>query len=88
MKEESRRSSLHDEHPIIKDLLNDIEPVSIPPGDTDSYFAPISPAANTAGSSLGGNKAANQQGSLILEMLQRGKRQNHNDFDKNKPRMY
>nr|CAH7714918.1 unnamed protein product [Callosobruchus chinensis] len=46
----SRRSSLHedDHHLIIKDLLKDISEPGGPPGDSEAYFAPISPAGNTS----------------------------------------
>ncbi|KAJ8916524.1 hypothetical protein NQ315_000166 [Exocentrus adspersus] len=75
---ESRRSSLQDDHHIIKDLLNDIQGetnVSIP-GDSEAYFAPISPAGNTGGV-IGGKRSggAQSQPINIMEMLQRGKNQ-------------
>nr|CAI5833116.1 unnamed protein product [Callosobruchus analis] len=47
----SRHSSLHsedDHHLIIKDLLKDISESGGPPGDSEAYFAPISPAGNTS----------------------------------------
>ncbi|XP_045468126.1 eukaryotic translation initiation factor 4E transporter-like isoform X18 [Harmonia axyridis] len=79
--ESSRRSSLHEEH-ILKNLLNDInEPsstvaVNIPQlGSSDSYFAPISPAAVNAGgavSETGNPKPAASQVN-IADMFQRGK---------------
>lgn len=65
---DSRRSSLQD-NTIIRNVLKDIEEpnVTIPPaGDSNSYFAPISPAANTTGTS----KPIND----LVEMLQRGSR--------------
>ncbi|KAG5868188.1 hypothetical protein JTB14_030261 [Gonioctena quinquepunctata] len=75
---ESRRSSLHDDH-IIKDLLKDIGETSVTiPGDSEAYFAPISPAANTGGI-IGGKRSAQAQQQQqsqsinIMEMLQRGK---------------
>ncbi|KAF5292641.1 hypothetical protein FQR65_LT11193 [Abscondita terminalis] len=65
----SRRSSLQDEH-LIRNLLNDIaEPNVSIPGDSDLYFAPISPAASTGS---GGQKPLN-----LMEMLQKGKNDNH-----------
>ncbi|KAL3270522.1 hypothetical protein HHI36_021061 [Cryptolaemus montrouzieri] len=74
---ESRRSSLQEEH-LLKNLLNDInEPatVAIPPqlGNSESYFAPISPAAVNA---AGGEPGAPRPGQVnIAEMFQRGKRE-------------
>ncbi|VEN55433.1 unnamed protein product [Callosobruchus maculatus] len=47
----SRHSSLQsddDHHLIIKDLLKDISEPGGPPGDSEAYFAPISPAGNTS----------------------------------------
>ncbi|KAK9874481.1 hypothetical protein WA026_002829 [Henosepilachna vigintioctopunctata] len=73
---ESRRSSLQEEH-LLKNLLNDInEPatVAIPPqiGNSESYFAPISPAAVN---SSGGEPGAPRVGQVnIAEIFQRGKR--------------
>jgi hypothetical protein len=68
---DSRRSSVQDET-IIKSLLKDLNEPSVSiPGDSNSYFAPISPAANTGtslGAAGGGSKSIN-----IMEMLQRGK---------------
>lgn len=78
---DSRRSSLQD-NTIIRNVLKDIvEPnVAIPPqGDSNSYFAPISPAANTtpttgtgtggSGGGGGGSKPIND----LVEMLQRSR---------------
>ncbi|XP_074029559.1 eukaryotic translation initiation factor 4E transporter isoform X2 [Leptinotarsa decemlineata] len=80
---ESRRSSMHDDHHIIKNLLKDIgETTSVAiPGDSEAYFAPISPAANTGGGVIGGGSGkraaqANAQPINIMEMLQRGKQPN------------
>ncbi|KAK5638593.1 hypothetical protein RI129_012888 [Pyrocoelia pectoralis] len=73
---DSRRSSLQDDH-IIRNLLNDInisEPNVTIPGDSDSYFAPISPAANTGNSNL---KFSSQKPFNLMEMLQRGKSESH-----------
>lgn len=72
-KPESRRSSLHEDHHIIKHLLKDIGETSVTiPGDSDAYFAPISPAANT-----GVKKEIQPQSQPIniMEILQRGKQQ-------------
>ncbi|KRT79399.1 hypothetical protein AMK59_7734, partial [Oryctes borbonicus] len=57
MSDGSRRSSMQDDHHhLIKNILNDIsEPSLTIPCDSDSYFAPISPAASTGG-------VANNQG--------------------------
>lgn len=75
--DDSRRSSLQDDH-IIKNLLNDIsEPNVTIPGDSDLYFAPISPAANTGSSMRSTQKPMN-----LMEMLQRGK-QSENQMNKN-----
>ncbi|XP_050499218.1 eukaryotic translation initiation factor 4E transporter-like isoform X3 [Diabrotica virgifera virgifera] len=74
-KPESRRSSLHDDH-LINNLLKDLEPNVTIPGDSEAYFAPISPAANTGG--IVGSKREFQQQSQamnIMDMLQRGKQQ-------------
>ncbi|KYB27081.1 eukaryotic translation initiation factor 4E transporter isoform X5 [Tribolium castaneum] len=69
---ESRRSSMQDE-PIFKNLLKDLNEPSVSiPGDSNSYFAPISPAANTGGS-LGGAGGGTAKSINIMEMLQRGK---------------
>lgn len=76
--EESRRSSLQDDnhhHHLIKNLLSDISETNVTiPGDSESYFAPISPAANTSniGTNSGGSKPASKPVNL-MEMLQRGK---------------
>ncbi|XP_056637854.1 eukaryotic translation initiation factor 4E transporter-like isoform X8 [Diorhabda sublineata] len=70
---ESRRSSLHEDHHIIKHLLKDIGETSVTiPGDSDAYFAPISPAGNT-----GVKKEIQPQSQPIniMEILQRGKQQ-------------
>ncbi|KAJ3650739.1 hypothetical protein Zmor_016821 [Zophobas morio] len=70
---ESRRSSIQDES-IIKNLLKDLNEPSVSiPGDSSSYFAPISPAANTGAAIGGGVPAANTKSINIMEMLQRGK---------------
>ncbi|CAG9814994.1 unnamed protein product [Phaedon cochleariae] len=82
-KTSSRRSSTHDDQPsIIKDLLKDIgnETSGVAmPGDSEAYFAPISPASNTG--SVIGNKRANNHHQQpqhqshpvnIMEMLQKG----------------
>lgn len=76
--EESRRSSLQEEnhhHHLIKNLLSDIsEPNVAIPCDTEAYFAPISPAANTGNLNRGpaGSQTASKPVDL-MEMLQRGK---------------
>lgn len=74
----SRRSSLQEDnhhHNLIKNLLNDItEPNVSIPGDHESYFAPISPAANTV--NINSNRGPQQNASKpvdLMEMLQRGK---------------
>ncbi|CAH1260988.1 unnamed protein product [Diabrotica balteata] len=74
-KPESRRSSLHDDH-LINNLLKDLEPNVTIPGDSEAYFAPISPAANTGGI-VGGKREFQQQSQAmnIMDMLQRGKQQ-------------
>lgn len=87
-KAESRRPSLHDDHHIIKDLLNDIGETSVSiPGDSEAYFAPISPAGNTSGV-IGGKRGggAQSQPINIMEMLQRGKHQGDNAAVKQPPR--
>ncbi|XP_031330190.1 eukaryotic translation initiation factor 4E transporter-like isoform X7 [Photinus pyralis] len=69
---DSRRSSLQDDH-IIRNLLNEInimEPNVTIPGDSESYFAPISPAANTGVANL---KLSSQKPVNLMEMLQKGK---------------
>ncbi|KAF7274353.1 hypothetical protein GWI33_012973 [Rhynchophorus ferrugineus] len=80
----SRRSSIQEDNHIIKDLLKDINesssvPIAVhPPNDSNAYFAPISPAANT-GSSLGNltgpkpPQAAMGQSINIMDMLVRSK---------------
>ncbi|KAF5291743.1 hypothetical protein FQA39_LY14231 [Lamprigera yunnana] len=69
---DSRRSSLQDDH-LIRNLLNDItEPNVAIPGDSDLYFAPISPAANTGNSTLPSQKPLN-----LMEMLYKGKSDNY-----------
>lgn len=69
-KQRSDSPTLSDDH-IIKNLLKDIaEPSVYIPGDSNQYFAPISPAANT-GTSHGEPK----QFSELMEMIQRGKQQ-------------
>ncbi|KAJ8956303.1 hypothetical protein NQ318_015039 [Aromia moschata] len=73
---ESRRSSMHDDHHIIKDLLSDIGETSVSiPGDSEAYFAPISPAGGGGGGGvIGGKRAAQAAQPLnIMEMLQKGK---------------
>lgn len=73
---DSRRSSLQDDH-IIRNLLNDInisEPNVTIPGDSDSYFAPISPAANTGNSNL---NFSSKKPINLMEMLQKGKSEGH-----------
>ncbi|XP_044762842.1 eukaryotic translation initiation factor 4E transporter-like isoform X3 [Coccinella septempunctata] len=84
-KTESRRSSMQEEH-LLKNLLNDInEPnasaaaggnvaVNIPQlGSSESYFAPISPAAvNAVAGEPGNPKPASGQVN-IADMFQRGK---------------
>ncbi|XP_069683292.1 eukaryotic translation initiation factor 4E transporter-like isoform X2 [Periplaneta americana] len=71
---ESRRSSLQEE--LLNNIINDItEPnIMIPPlSESDTYFAPISPAANTATSSMSVSAVgSNTKPTLLLEMLQRG----------------
>lgn len=70
---DSRRSSLQD-NTVIRNVLKDIEEpnVTIPPaGDSNSYFAPISPAANTMQPVSGGSKPIND----LMEMLQRNNRE-------------
>nr|CAH7769016.1 unnamed protein product [Callosobruchus chinensis] len=82
----SRRSSLHedDHHLIIKDLLKDISEPGGPPGDSEAYFAPISPAGNTsigAGPFTGAppgrhhhhqQQPQQQQGLSIMDLLRAG----------------
>ncbi|CAH0548713.1 unnamed protein product [Brassicogethes aeneus] len=94
----SGRSSLHDEHNLVKDMLKDMvegggngnsaarhpHQQAAPPGDSDSYFAPISPAGNTGkklANHFGGNAAgaAANKGLSIMEMLQRGNQQEENN---------
>lgn len=56
-------------------LDDNVEPNVAIPGDTDSYFAPISPAANTISMhhrGLSGSQTASKPVDL-MEMLQRGK---------------
>ncbi|KAI4454790.1 eukaryotic translation initiation factor 4e transporter [Holotrichia oblita] len=75
----SRRSSLHDDHHhLIKNILNDIsEPTVSIPCDSNSYFAPISPAASTGSVSANpGHPQAAAQPINFMEILQRsGKHQ-------------
>ncbi|KAJ8936844.1 hypothetical protein NQ314_012160 [Rhamnusium bicolor] len=69
-KVESRRSSMQDDHNIIKDLLSDIGETSVSiPGDSEAYFAPISPAGNTGGI-IGGKRGTH------LDELEAKMRQN------------
>lgn len=70
---ESRRSSVQDDA-IIKNLLKDMSDANVIniPGDSNSYFAPISPAANTMGANATGGSAKDVNN--IMEMLHgRGK---------------
>lgn len=89
-KVESRRSSVQDDHHIIKDLLSDIGETSVSiPGDSEVYFAPISPAGNTGviGGKRGGGGAQSQPIN-IMEMLQRSKHQGEGATVKQPPREY
>lgn len=81
----SRRSSLQDDHHhLIKNILNDISEattVSIP-CDSNSYFAPISPAASTGGTVPPTNPghpqaAAAAQSINFMEILQRSSGKQH-----------
>ncbi|XP_066144570.1 eukaryotic translation initiation factor 4E transporter-like isoform X6 [Euwallacea fornicatus] len=87
----SRKSSLQEDNHIIKDLLKDITesssiPVSVhPPAmDSNTYFAPISPAGNNFGGvdgSMGGDKKRSNfnlgQQVNIMDLLTRGKQGHH-----------
>ncbi|XP_066251934.1 eukaryotic translation initiation factor 4E transporter-like isoform X5 [Euwallacea similis] len=87
----SRKSSLQEDNHIIKDLLKDITesssiPVSVhPPAmDSNTYFAPISPAGNNFGGvdgSMGGDKKRPNfnlgQQVNIMDLLTRGKQGHH-----------
>lgn len=71
--EGSRRSSVQEES-MIKNLLKDLNEPSVSiPGDSNSYFAPISPAANTGSALNNAGMAPNSKSINIMEMLQRGK---------------
>lgn len=77
VQDDSRQSSIQeaDQHNLIKKMLADITEPSISiPGDSESYFAPISPAANTGGV-IGGpiGPPPNTQGANLMEMIQREK---------------
>ncbi|KAK2585472.1 hypothetical protein KPH14_010130 [Odynerus spinipes] len=70
---DSRRASIQDE--LLNNLLNDItEPnIQIPSvTESNTYFAPISPANPTT------NNSTSTTGVKLLEMLQRGNKQQHN----------
>ena len=67
--EDSRRSSFQDDHHhLIKNILKDItEPNVTIPGDSESYFAPISPAASSM------IPPATSKPINLMELLQRSK---------------
>ncbi|KAF2885441.1 hypothetical protein ILUMI_20721 [Ignelater luminosus] len=80
---DSRRSSLQDEH-IIRNLLNDISEPNVTIPDSDLYFAPISPAANTGSTNLrNAGVPSAQKPMTLIEMLQQRNKQSENQTIKN-----
>lgn len=73
---------MHEEH-IIRNLLNDISEPNVTIPDSDLYFAPISPAANTGSTNVRNAGVPSAQKPLtLIEMLQRNK-QSENQTIKN-----
>lgn len=73
---------------MIKNLLNEISETNVSiPGDSNSYFAPISPAANTGGSHVGGSIPPASKSYNLMEMLQRGKQKMSHSADKTLPQI-